>query len=115
MGFKTHTLQDIAYRFNIEGLLELDAEAPIFVQVRPVAQTSVIVPPITPPWRLSSSEYTISYVHNSNIKLTIKSYRTHIDMEIWLVSSRGQRGVGDGDDGGDDGGAPRFLQKTKTL
>ena len=34
-------------------------------------------------------------------------------MEIWLVSPRGRRGVGDGDDGADDGGAPRFLQKQK--
>ena len=40
------TLVVIAYRFNIEGLLELNAEAPIIVQVRPVAQTSVVVAPV---------------------------------------------------------------------
>ena len=34
-------------------------------------------------------------------------------MEIWLVSPRGRRGVGDGDDDGDDGGAPIVLQKQK--
>ena len=39
------TLFVIEYRFNIEGLLELNAEAPIFVQVRPVAQTSVVIAP----------------------------------------------------------------------
>ena len=32
-------------RITIEGLLELNAEAPIFVQVRPVAETPVVVPP----------------------------------------------------------------------
>ena len=39
------TLVAVAYRFNIEGLLELNAEAPIIVQVRPVAQTSIVVAP----------------------------------------------------------------------
>ena len=43
------TLVVVAYRFNIEGLLELNAEAPIFVQVRPVAQTSVVVAPAALP------------------------------------------------------------------
>ena len=38
------TLVVVAYHFNIEGLLELNAEAVIFVQVRaPVAQTSIVV------------------------------------------------------------------------
>ena len=37
------TLVAVAYRFNIEGLLELNAEAPIIVQVRHVAQTSIVV------------------------------------------------------------------------
>ena len=38
------TLVVVAYRFNIEGLLELNAEAPIFVQLNePVAHTSVVV------------------------------------------------------------------------
>ena len=43
------TLFVIAYHFNIEGLLELNVEAPIFVQVRPVAQTSVVVAPAALP------------------------------------------------------------------
>ena len=40
------TLVVVAYRFNIEGLLELNAEAPTFYQVRPVAQTPVIAAPV---------------------------------------------------------------------
>ncbi len=36
------TLVVVAYHFNFEGLLELNAEAPIIVQVRPVAQTPVV-------------------------------------------------------------------------
>ena len=40
------TLVVVAYRFNIEGLLELNAKAPIIVQVRHVAQTSIIVAPV---------------------------------------------------------------------
>ena len=36
----------VAYRFNFEGLLELNAEAPIIVQVRHVAQTSIVVAPV---------------------------------------------------------------------
>ena len=43
------TLVVVAYRFNIEGLLELNAEAPIFVQVRPVAQTSIVMTPVVLP------------------------------------------------------------------
>ena len=39
------TLVVVAYRFNIEGLLELNAEAPTFYQVRPVAQTPVVAAP----------------------------------------------------------------------
>ena len=39
----------VAYRFNIKGLLELNAEAPILVQVRPVAQTSIVVAPAALP------------------------------------------------------------------
>ena len=39
----------VAYRFNFESLLELNAEAPIIVQVRHVAQTSIIVAPIALP------------------------------------------------------------------
>ena len=35
----------VAYRFNFEGLLELNAEAPIIVQVRPVAETPVVATP----------------------------------------------------------------------
>ena len=40
------TLVVIVYRFNFEGLLELNAEAPIIVQVRHVAQTSIVVAPV---------------------------------------------------------------------
>ena len=40
------TLVVVVYRFNFEGLLELNAEAPTFVQVRPVAQTSVVAAPV---------------------------------------------------------------------
>ena len=43
------TLVVVAYRFNIEGLLQLNTEAPIFVQVRPVAQTLIIVAPAALP------------------------------------------------------------------
>ena len=39
----------VAYCFNFEGLLELNAEAPIIVQVRPVAQTSIVVTPAALP------------------------------------------------------------------
>ena len=44
------TLVVVVYRFNIEGLLQLNAEAPIFVQVRPVTLTSVVVAPVALPW-----------------------------------------------------------------
>ena len=41
------TLVVVAYRLNIKGLLELNAEAPIFVQLKePVAHISVVVAPI---------------------------------------------------------------------
>ena len=44
------TLIVVAYRFTIEGLLELNAEAPIFVQPNePVAHTSIVVAPATLP------------------------------------------------------------------
>ena len=44
------TIVVIAYRMNIEGLLELNAEAPIFVQLNePVAHTSVDVAPVALP------------------------------------------------------------------
>ena len=39
------TLVVVAYRFKIEGLLELNAEAPTFVQVRPIAETPVVAAP----------------------------------------------------------------------
>ena len=42
------TLVVVAYRFNIEGLLELNAEAPIIVQVRPVAHSIVVAPVALP-------------------------------------------------------------------
>ena len=37
------TLVVILYRFNIEGLLELNTEEPTFYEVRPVAQTPVVI------------------------------------------------------------------------
>ena len=40
------TLVVVAYRLNIEGLLELNAEAPTFYQVRPVTQTPVVAAPV---------------------------------------------------------------------
>ena len=43
------TIVVIAYRFNFEGLLELNAEASSIVQVRPVAQTSIVVAPAALP------------------------------------------------------------------
>ena len=44
------TLVVVAYRFTIEGLLELNAKAPIFVQLNePVAHTSIIVAPAALP------------------------------------------------------------------
>ena len=40
----------VAYRMNIPSLLELNAEAPIFVQLNePVADTSVVVAPVALP------------------------------------------------------------------
>ena len=40
----------VAYRMNIEGLLELNAETPIFVQLNePVTYTSVVVAPVALP------------------------------------------------------------------
>ena len=63
------TLVVVAYSFNIEGLLELNAEAPIFVQVRLSHRPRSSWHQSHSPGRLSSSEYDISYVHNSNIKL----------------------------------------------
>ena len=40
----------VAYGFNIEGLLELNAEASISIQLNePVAHTSIIVAPATLP------------------------------------------------------------------
>ena len=43
------TLVVVVYHFNIEGLLELNVEAPIIVQVRHVAQTSIVVAPAALP------------------------------------------------------------------
>ena len=39
------TLSVVAYYFTIEGLLELNPEAPTFVQVRPVTETPVVAAP----------------------------------------------------------------------
>ena len=44
------TLVVVAYRMNIAGLLELNAEASIFVQLNePAADTSVVVAPVALP------------------------------------------------------------------
>ena len=44
------TLVVVAYHFNIEGLLELNAEAPIFVQLNElVAHTSILMAPVALP------------------------------------------------------------------
>ena len=44
------TIVVIAYHVNIEGLLELNAEAPIFVQLNePDAHTSIIMAPAALP------------------------------------------------------------------
>ena len=43
------TLVVVVYRFNFEGLLKLNAEALIIIQVRPVAQTSIVVAPAALP------------------------------------------------------------------
>ena len=49
LNYEKITLVVVAYRFNIEGLLQLNAEAPIFVQVRTVALASVVVAPVALP------------------------------------------------------------------
>ena len=49
LNYEKITLVVVAYRFNIEGLLQLNTEAPIFVQVRPVALTSVVMAPVALP------------------------------------------------------------------
>ena len=49
LNYEKLTLVIVAYHFNIEGLLQLNTEAPIFVQVRPVALTSVVVAPVALP------------------------------------------------------------------
>ena len=44
------TIVVVAYRMNIAGLLELNAEASIFVQLNePAADTSVVVAPVALP------------------------------------------------------------------
>ena len=69
LNYEKITLVVVAYRFNIEGLLELNAAAPIFVQVRPVAQTSVVVAPVALRRETFVLRHDISSVHNSKIKL----------------------------------------------
>ena len=61
------TLCVIAYCITIEGLLELNAEATIVVQVRPVAETRLSPHQEHSPGPSSSDDN--SYVHNSKIKL----------------------------------------------
>ena len=55
----------VTYCIHFEVLVQLDAEAPIFVQVKePVAHTSVIVAPVALPGETLLSEYDIFYVHS---------------------------------------------------
>ena len=50
MKKKKKTIVIVVYHMNIEGLLELNAEAPIFVQLNePVADTSFVVAPVALP------------------------------------------------------------------
>ena len=49
LNYEQKTLVVVVYRFNIEGLLELNVEASIIVQVRHVAQTSIVVAPAALP------------------------------------------------------------------
>ena len=50
LNYEKITLVVVAYRFNFEGLLELNAEASIFVQLKePVAHTLVVVAPVALP------------------------------------------------------------------
>ena len=50
LNYEKKTLVVVAYRFNIKGLLELNAEAPIFVQLNePVTHTSIVVAPAALP------------------------------------------------------------------
>ena len=49
LNYEKITLVVVAYRFNIEGLLQLNAEGPTFVQVWSVAQTSVVMAPVALP------------------------------------------------------------------
>ena len=49
-NYEKKLLSLFAYRMNIEGLLELNVEATIFVQLNePVADTSVVVAPVALP------------------------------------------------------------------
>ena len=49
-NYEKKLLSSVAYRMNIKGLLELNAEATIFVQPNePVAHTSIVVAPGTLP------------------------------------------------------------------
>ena len=49
-NYEKKLLSSVAYRMNIEGLLELNVEATIFVQLNePVADTSVVVAPVALP------------------------------------------------------------------
>ena len=49
LSYEKKTLVVVVYRFNFEGLLELNAEAPTIVQVRPIALTSIVVAPVALP------------------------------------------------------------------
>ena len=71
-NYEKKLLSSVAYRMNIEGLLELNAEATIFVQLNePVADTDCRRGTSrTPPGGFRRPSMTFpAYVHNSNIKL----------------------------------------------
>ena len=46
LNYEKKTLVVVVYRFTIEGLLELNADAPIFIQLNEhVTHTSIVVAP----------------------------------------------------------------------
>ena len=50
LNYEKKSLVVVPYRFNIEGLLELNVEAPIFVQLKePDAHTSVVMAAVALP------------------------------------------------------------------
>ena len=73
------TLVVVAYRLNIEGLLELNAEAPTFYQVRPVTQTALIFAVLAHSEFLSSSHISYMFIVETDVHSISK---TKIIIEI---------------------------------